>query len=85
MDKMSKDKIPVHVNTLEWYRDNVPCRTACPVDTDSGQYVQLIAQEKFAEAFNVARSPNPLASICGRICAAPCEDACRRAAIDAPV
>ncbi|MCP4704449.1 MAG: FAD-dependent oxidoreductase [candidate division Zixibacteria bacterium] len=82
---MSKHKIPVSVNPLEWYRDNVPCRTACPVDTDSGQYVQLIAQEKFGEAFNVARSPNPLASICGRVCAAPCEDACRRAAIDSPV
>jgi len=82
---MNKNKIKVQTNPLEWYRNNVPCRTACPVDTDSGQYVQLIAQEMYAEAFNVARSPNPLASICGRVCAAPCEDACRRAAIDAPV
>ncbi len=70
---------------MEWYRNNVPCRLACPVDTDSGQYVQLIADERFAEAFQVVRSPNPLASICGRVCAAPCEDACRRGAIDDPV
>ena len=33
----------------------------------------------------VARAPNPFASVCGRVCAAPCEDACRRGAIDAPI
>jgi NADPH-dependent glutamate synthase beta subunit-like oxidoreductase len=37
------------------------------------------------EAYLVARAPNPFASVCGRVCAAPCEDACRRADIDAPV
>ncbi len=55
---------------------------ACPVHTDSGRYVQLIAEQRFAEAFMVARSPNPLASVCGRVCSAPCEDACRRAWVD---
>ncbi|MCP4634688.1 MAG: FAD-dependent oxidoreductase, partial [candidate division Zixibacteria bacterium] len=82
---MTKSKIKINTHPLEWYRDNVPCRSACPVDTDSGKYVQLIAEERHEEAFRVARSPNPLASICGRVCAAPCEDACRRGAIDAPV
>jgi hypothetical protein len=33
----------------------------------------------------VARAPNPFASVCGRVCAAPCEDVCRRAAIDQPI
>jgi formate dehydrogenase (NADP+) beta subunit len=82
---MRSKKIKAKAYPLEWYRNNVPCRKACPVDTDSGQYVQLIAAEKYEEAFGVARSPNPLASICGRVCAAPCEDACRRGAIDSPV
>ncbi|MCP4660485.1 MAG: NAD(P)-binding protein [bacterium] len=58
---------------------------ACPVHTDSGGYVQLVAAQRFEEAYLVARSPNPLASVCGRICAAPCEDACRRGLIDEPV
>ncbi|HEB84461.1 MAG TPA: FAD-binding protein, partial [Bacteroidetes bacterium] len=58
---------------------------ACPVHTDSGRYVQLIAEERYREAYLVARSPNPLASTCGRICAAPCEDACRRGWIDQAV
>src|SRR5213075_298504 len=50
-----------------------------------GRYVQLIAEGRDEEAFLVARSPNPFASVCGRVCAAPCEDACRRGSIDAPV
>jgi NADPH-dependent glutamate synthase beta subunit-like oxidoreductase len=58
---------------------------ACPVKTDSGQYVQCIADGDYLSAFLVARSSNPLASICGRICAAPCEDACRRNWIDGAV
>ncbi len=63
----------------------IPCQAACPIHTDAGKYVQLIAEGKYRESFLTARSPNPLASICGRVCAAPCEDACRRGAIDAPV
>jgi NADPH-dependent glutamate synthase beta subunit-like oxidoreductase len=55
------------------------------VKTDAGRYVQLIAEGRYAEAYAIARSPNPIASICGRTCGAPCEDACRRGAIDAPV
>ena len=72
-------------NELTWYRSNVPCMEACPVHTDSGRYVQLIAERRFEEAFLVARAPNPLASVCGRVCAAPCEDACRRGWLDEPV
>ena len=70
---------------LWWFRRNVPCLDACPVKTDAGRYVQLIAEGRLAEAYRVARSPNPIASICGRACGAPCEDACRRGKIDAPV
>jgi formate dehydrogenase (NADP+) beta subunit len=70
---------------LWWFRANVPCLEACPVKTDAGRYVQLVAEGRFAEAYRVARSPNPIASICGRTCGAPCEDACRRGRLDAPV
>jgi len=70
---------------LWWFRANVPCLDACPVKTDAGRYVQLIAEGRFAEAYRVARAPNPIASVCGRTCGAPCEDACRRGKIDEPV
>jgi formate dehydrogenase (NADP+) beta subunit len=69
----------------EWLERNFPCKWACPVHTEAGKYVALIAEGRFREAYAVARRPNPLASICGRICAAPCETACRRGEIDAPI
>lgn len=64
---------------------NFPCRAACPVHTNAGGYVSLIAQGRYREAYLLARRPNPLASICGRICAHPCEAACRRGQLDAPI
>lgn len=70
---------------LEWLDSNFPCMAACPVHTEAGRYVALIAEGKFREAYHVARRPNPLASICGRVCAAPCEPACRRGTIDEPI
>lgn len=70
---------------LEWLDSNFPCMTACPVHTEAGRYVALIEEGRYREAYHVARRPNPFASICGRICAAPCELACRRGKIDQPI
>ena len=70
---------------VEFWKAMVPCQAACPIHTDAGKYVQLIARGKYEDSYLVARSPNPLASICGRVCAAPCEDRCRRGKIDEPV
>jgi NADPH-dependent glutamate synthase beta subunit-like oxidoreductase len=70
---------------VDFWKGMIPCQAACPVHTDAGRYVQLIGAGKFEDAFLVARSPNPLASICGRVCAAPCEDSCRRGRLDEPV
>ncbi len=75
----------VELPDIQYWARRVPCQTACPVLTDAGRYVQLIAQGRSKEAFLTARSPNPLASVCGRVCAAPCEDRCRRGKFDAPV
>jgi len=69
----------------QWLETNFPCYTACPVGTEAGRYVALIAEGRYREAYAVARRPNPLASICGRICAAPCEDVCRRGTLDEPI
>jgi NADPH-dependent glutamate synthase beta subunit-like oxidoreductase len=58
---------------------------ACPVHTQAGRYVSLIAQGRYEEAYRYARAPNPFASICGRVCGHPCEPACRRGQFDAPI
>jgi formate dehydrogenase beta subunit len=77
--------IKTRLPDLEHWKAQVKCQSGCPVATDAGRYVQLIALGREEEAYLVARAPNPFASVCGRVCAAPCEDACRRGAIDAPI
>lgn len=62
-----------------------PCQAACPVGTNAGLYVSLIAEGRYAEALQVAAEPNPFPVICGRVCTAPCEDVCRRGEFDAPI
>jgi len=70
---------------LGFYDFNIPCLAACPVHTNAGAYVAAIADGDDRYAYLTARLPNPFASVCGRICAAPCEDACRRGKIDQPI
>jgi NADPH-dependent glutamate synthase beta subunit-like oxidoreductase/NAD-dependent dihydropyrimidine dehydrogenase PreA subunit len=62
-----------------------PCQAACPVGTNAGLYVSLIAEGRYDEALQVAAEPNPFPAICGRVCTAPCEDVCRRGEFDAPI
>lgn len=82
---MVAPRFPVSVPGISYWLDRVPCQTACPVRTDAGRYVQLVGEEKAREAYLTARSPNPLVSVCGRVCAAPCEEQCRRGNFDGPV
>ncbi len=62
-----------------------PCQEACPVGTNAGLYVALVGEGRYAEAFAVAAEFNPFPSVCGRVCTAPCEIACRRAVVDEPI
>ncbi len=78
-------KQPTKLVDLDWLESNFPCMQACPVHTQAGRYVSLIAEGRFEEAYRYARQPNPLASICGRVCGHPCETACRRGQFDAPI
>lgn len=70
---------------LSYYDRNIPCMAACPVHTNAGAYVAAIAEGDDKTAYLTARMPNPFASVCGRVCAAPCEDACRRGEVDQPI
>lgn len=67
--------VRVRLPDFDHWKAQVKCQAGCPVATDAGRYVQLIAEGRDEEAYLVARAPNPFASVCGRVCAAPCEDA----------
>ena len=63
------------------HKNLIACQVACPVHTDARGYVRAIADGDFERAYLIARGPNPFASICGRVCGAPCESSCRRGKI----
>jgi len=75
----------VEVPTPEYWRRQIKCQEGCPVHTDSRGYVRAISEGRFEDAYLIARGPNPLASICGRVCGAPCEQVCRRGDLDEAV
>ena len=68
-----------------WWRQNINCLEACPVQTDVPAYIACIAEGKFGQAFDLNRKANVFPAILGRICMHPCEKACRRRFLDEPV
>jgi len=79
---MSNDRYQVKVPTVDTWRDMVSCQAACPVNTDARAYVLAVASGDLERGYRISREPNPLSSMCGRICGAPCETACRRGDIN---
>jgi len=59
-----------------------PCQARCPLHQDIRGYIALVAQGRLDEAAVLIRQDNPLPSICGAICAHPCEEDCRRLTVD---
>lgn len=75
---MTDDRYSVVIPDTDYFRKMVKCQAACPVLTDARAYVTAIARGDLADGYRIAHDPNPLSTICGRICGAPCETACRR-------
>ncbi len=73
---------PTELPDTEWFRTNIPCQYSCPAHTDVSNYIGLVAQGRFDEAYLLNRRDNVFPGILGRICARPCESTCRRGLID---
>jgi NADPH-dependent glutamate synthase beta subunit-like oxidoreductase/ferredoxin len=77
---------PTNTANEEYFHRVVDCQWACPAHTDVPEYIRLIAQGEFTEAYMVNRESNVFPGILGRVCDRPCEPACRRGRIaDKPV
>ncbi len=82
---MDNSKFRVEIPDLAYWKKQIKCQWGCPVHTDSRGYVLAISEGRYLDAYRIARGPNPFASICGRVCGAPCEMECRRGDVDEPV
>ncbi len=82
VQSQTKDRYHTVVPDIDYFEKQIKCQYACPVNTPSGHYVTAISEGEFDKAAVLARGPNPFAQICGRVCAAPCQQACRRGSLD---
>lgn len=71
-----------NVFTIEKLKERRLCELNCPAGCDAQGYIALIAQGKFEEALTLIKETVPLPGVMGRICVHPCEDNCRRNALD---
>ncbi len=73
---------PTDVSNPDHFHRVVDCQWACPAHTDVPEYIRLIAQGRFTEAYLLNRESNVFPGILGRVCDRPCEPACRRGRVD---
>ena len=66
----------------DYFHKVVDCQWGCPAHTDVPEYIRLIAQGRFDDAYMVNRASNVFPGILGRVCDRPCEPACRRGRMD---
>ncbi len=77
---------PTDTANPDYYHRVVDCQWACPTHTDVPEYIRLIAQGRYADAYLLNRQSNVFPGILGRVCDRPCEPACRRGRVeDKPV
>jgi NADPH-dependent glutamate synthase beta subunit-like oxidoreductase len=77
---------PTKTTGTEYFHKVVDCQWACPAHTDVPEYIRLIAQGRFSDAYMLNRGSNVFPGILGRVCDRPCEPACRRGRVeDKPV
>jgi formate dehydrogenase beta subunit len=73
---------PTDVKNPDYFHKVVDCQWACPAHTNVPEYLRLIAQGQYTEAYMVNRQSNVFPGILGRTCDRPCEPACRRTRLD---
>ncbi len=73
---------PTDTSNPEYFHKVVDCQWACPAHTDVPEYIRLIAQGRFSDAYIENRKSNVFPGILGRVCDRPCEPACRRGRVE---
>jgi len=73
---------PTDIQDPEYFHKVVDCQYACPAHTPVPEYIRLIAEGRYTEAYMINWDSNVFPGILGRTCDRPCEPACRRGRID---
>ena len=82
MSKAKANMKPTNTSDPQYFHRVVDCQWGCPAHTDVPEYIRLIAQGHYTEAYLANRRTNVFPGILGRVCDRPCEPACRRGRVD---
>jgi formate dehydrogenase beta subunit len=74
--------IPTNIAQPSYFHKVVDCQYACPAHTPVPEYIRLIAQRRYADAYMLNWSSNVFPGVLGRTCDRPCEPACRRGRVE---
>ncbi len=73
---------PTNIESPDYFHKVVDCQWACPAHTPVPEYIRMIAQGRYADAYMVNWKSNVFPGILGRTCDRPCEPACRRGRVE---
>lgn len=73
---------PTDISNPDYFHRVVDCQWGCPAHTDIPEYIRLIAQGRYADAYMLNRKSNVFPAILGRVCDRPCEPVCRRGRVE---
>src|SRR6476620_3077065 len=76
------DLQPAYIGNPDHFHKVVDCQWACPAHTPVPEYIRLIADGRYADAFMINWKSNVFPGILGRTCDRPCEPACRRGRVE---
>ena len=73
---------PTDISNPDYFHKVVDCQLACPAHTPVPEYIRLIADGKYSDAYMINWYSNVFPGILGRTCDRPCEPACRRGRVE---
>ena len=74
--------LPTNIANPAYFHKVVDCQWACPAHTPVPEYIRLIGQGRYSDAYMVNWTSNVFPGILGRTCDRPCEPACRRSRVE---
>lgn len=73
---------PTDTSSYQHFLKVVDCQQACPAHTPVPEYIRLIAEKRYTDAYMINWESNVFPGILGRVCDRPCEPACRRSRVE---
>ena len=73
---------PTDIEDPEYFHKVIDCQYACPAHTAVPQYIRLISEKRYTEAYMLNWASNVFPGVLGRVCDRPCEPACRRGRVE---